>query len=389
MSCKGLVELIVLNVGLSAGILSSRVFAMFVFEALLLTFLTTPAVLALYPEGKRTRVWDAGADYHKPEDEKGNLRKESTEEHDAWKTRFTVVLDKLEHLPGMMTLTQLIHPISVETKKRLSGTVSNEKFKSTVSSSSATAEDPGFSFNALRLIELSDRTSAVMRASEADQLIHTDPLLNVFKTFGILNGFPILPSLSVVTFGDLATRVADRAQENGSDLVLVPWLPPSANGAHEITSTVPATPSAPVTPGHGHNTSLNPFDMLFGSAVSDTPKAANPVHSQFVRGVFAQCHTDVAVYVDRTRSKGPTERGTNQHHIFLPFFGGPDDRLALEFVIQLCSNTNVSATVLMLTKEGLATEEVARPEAAHVLGVDEQASIANISIGPLTTASVS
>ena len=43
----------------------------------------------------------------------------------------------------------------------------------------------------------------------------------------------------------------------------------------------------------------------------------------------------------------------------------------------------------MLTKEGLATEEVARPEAAHVLGVDEQASIANISIGPLTTASVS
>ena len=33
-------ELIVLNVGLSAGILDTRVFSMFVFEALILTFAT-------------------------------------------------------------------------------------------------------------------------------------------------------------------------------------------------------------------------------------------------------------------------------------------------------------------------------------------------------------
>jgi len=45
MSCKGLVELIVLNVGLSAGILSQRVFSMFVLEALVLTFMTTPLVM--------------------------------------------------------------------------------------------------------------------------------------------------------------------------------------------------------------------------------------------------------------------------------------------------------------------------------------------------------
>jgi Kef-type K+ transport system membrane component KefB len=59
MSCKGyaslvvylttrLVELIVLNVGLQAGILSQRVFTMFVVMALITTFLTTPIVSFLY-----------------------------------------------------------------------------------------------------------------------------------------------------------------------------------------------------------------------------------------------------------------------------------------------------------------------------------------------------
>ena len=39
-----LVELIVLNVGLQAGILSQRVFTIFVVMALVTTFLTTPIV---------------------------------------------------------------------------------------------------------------------------------------------------------------------------------------------------------------------------------------------------------------------------------------------------------------------------------------------------------
>jgi Kef-type K+ transport system membrane component KefB len=49
MSCKGLVELIVLNIGLQAKILSTRVFTMFVVMALVTTFATTPLASALYP----------------------------------------------------------------------------------------------------------------------------------------------------------------------------------------------------------------------------------------------------------------------------------------------------------------------------------------------------
>ena len=58
-----LVELIVLNIGLSAGILDVRVFSMFVLEALVLTFSTTPVALFLYPSSMRKRVTAVGGSF--------------------------------------------------------------------------------------------------------------------------------------------------------------------------------------------------------------------------------------------------------------------------------------------------------------------------------------
>ncbi|WVN87875.1 uncharacterized protein L203_103072 [Cryptococcus depauperatus CBS 7841] len=58
MSCKGLVELIVLNVGLAAGIIDQRLFSMFVIVAIVLTFITTPATEAVYPKRFRQHISD-------------------------------------------------------------------------------------------------------------------------------------------------------------------------------------------------------------------------------------------------------------------------------------------------------------------------------------------
>ncbi|KAI8805411.1 Cation/H+ exchanger, partial [Cladochytrium replicatum] len=49
MSTKGLVELIVLNLGLSAGVISVRVFTICVVMALVTTFVTMPVVTFIYP----------------------------------------------------------------------------------------------------------------------------------------------------------------------------------------------------------------------------------------------------------------------------------------------------------------------------------------------------
>ncbi|KAL2172147.1 hypothetical protein VTG60DRAFT_148 [Thermothelomyces hinnuleus] len=62
MSCKGLVELIVLNIGLQAGILSETTFTMFVVMALVTTVATTPLTKALYPPWYQKKVdkWRRG-----------------------------------------------------------------------------------------------------------------------------------------------------------------------------------------------------------------------------------------------------------------------------------------------------------------------------------------
>lgn len=51
MNTRGLMELIVLNIGLDLGVISTRLFTMMVVMALVTTFITTPLVARLYPLG--------------------------------------------------------------------------------------------------------------------------------------------------------------------------------------------------------------------------------------------------------------------------------------------------------------------------------------------------
>ncbi|KAI0772201.1 Sodium/hydrogen exchanger family-domain-containing protein [Irpex lacteus] len=359
MSCKGLVELIVLNVGLSAGILSQRVFSMFVLEALLLTFMTTPAVAFLYPPEKRKRVSATGVPFDNVTDEDKATRPSMLEGSSSdgpskppgfLKTRFTVVLDQLEHVPGMLALTQLLQPPP-----------------SHLTRDNARDDAIDIQIEALRLIELSDRTSAVMKSSVWDTLIHTDPLLGIFRTFGELNGMTVSTSLAVVSFDDLASSVTEIAGRTSSQLVLMPWLPPYQD------RDMPSPPVAESSPR-----SVNPFDSLFRHTNNDSTYNASALHSQFVRGVFSHSKTDVALYVGLHNPGEATKVSTGasgtggRHHLFLPFFGGPDDRLALEFVVQLCAHPRVTATVVRVTRAD--PEEVAdlrhtsidKPPLAHM-----------------------
>lgn len=379
MSCKGLVELIVLNVGLSAGILSPRVFSMFVLEALVLTFMTTPLVTWLYPQHLRTRIAASGAKFiNVADDEARRPASRSRSRNGEYRTRYTVVLDKLEHLPGMMALTQLIH-------------TSPASRRSLRESSTSSIDYPHpISVQALRLIELSDRVSAVMKSSVSDTLLHVDPLLSVFRMFGQLNDVKITPSLSIVKFDDLAYSVAEHAREYDSDMIMIPWLPPThdaydGNNLHthiHIPYThQPPTPHTPNVPDHALPTSPsnvksatsshNPFEMLFRTGPTGSSggeMSASVIHSQFVRGVFSQATTDVALFVDQSTLAASGEssgRSGSAQHLFLPFFGGPDDRLALEFVVQLCNeNPCVRATVVRIVKRDVDAEVVQPPLAA-------------------------
>jgi hypothetical protein len=323
-----LVELIVLNVGFQAKILNERVFSMFVLHAIVLTFITTPLTLFIYPP--RVRV-HAGASLEKALTP-GTGATTSSEEFT--RSKFTVILDGMEQLPSAMTLIQLLRCPST-------GTRSPVTEKSSIEKGSILPEAPvvpylpeqtTISIDALRLVELTERTSAVLRSQAADTLVHNDPVLSVFRTFGRLNHFSMTDALSVISHDEFSTHVADHVRENGSQMTVIPW---------------PVTSSATDASSSSHATSYNPFDSLFPK-IHGRDEAAALLRSQFVRKVFADCSSDVALFIDRGFL---TDSNSSIYpHIFLPFFGGPDDRLALSFVIQLCMHEGVSATVIRLQR---------------------------------------
>ncbi|KAH9948780.1 Sodium/hydrogen exchanger family-domain-containing protein [Amylocystis lapponica] len=341
MSCKGLVELIALNVGLQAGILDTRTFSMFVLHALVLTFMTTPLVLLFYPVKYRVR---AGAlpKATTVSAEEGALGARGFS-NEVMKTRFTVVLNRLEQLPAMMTLTQMLQYSSVggttnpthHTSESLSDEKASVEVTHSLSGLPAMPQQSRISIGALRLIELTDRTSAVMKSQATDMLNRNDPILNVFRTFGHLNRMVMSTALSVVGSEEFSAHVADHARQASSQMVVLPWS--TAPSADE-SSRGAADPASSTG-------SANPFDGLFSSQGDRTPVVGQ---SQFIRKVFAESPADVALFVDRGFTDVLDDRGCQ--HVFLPFFGGPDDRLALSFVVQLCMNPAMSATVVRMSK---------------------------------------
>jgi len=65
MNTRGLMELIVLNVGMDLGVLSPTLFAMLVIMAIVTTLATTPVLQALAeePEKEFIRSWQLDEDY--------------------------------------------------------------------------------------------------------------------------------------------------------------------------------------------------------------------------------------------------------------------------------------------------------------------------------------
>jgi hypothetical protein len=305
---------------------------MFVLEAVLLTFATTPIVSYLYPPHLHTRATATGPPFvavcGSEDDESGISNRTIKHNKKSVKRRFTVVLDKFEHLPSLMAITQLLQPSSHP----------YSQIESTLSQCSGGEAEVPTHFGALRLIELGDRPSDLLKSPATDALLHTDPLIAVFRTFAELNGLPVSASLSIEPYESLATSVAEHVRVVGTQLVLVPWLSSALTPDHPDTGVVPNA-------AQDHSTH---FDALFRMPV-DRP--ASLPHTRFVRSVFAQAGTNVALLIGRAPF---TVRG--QTHVFLPFFGGPDDRLALDFVMQLCADPRVSATVVHITKCEIQTD---------------------------------
>ena len=343
-----------LNIGLNAGILNAPVFAMFVlmgrsclcltcseahaiYAALVTTFATTPLTLLFYPVWYREQLAaeraQKGLEADTEKDDFGNLTKEP-----HVRSRFLIVLNRMEHLSPMMSFTKLLQrPVDYgSTTSSLTAVSTKEESSSPLPTtrSGKLVERQPVAINALRLLELSERTSAVMRATDLEETARNDPLCNIYSTFAGLNGFQLTPKMSIVPSEEFSESVASFSKSKSTDMIIVPWTAGASNQAYE---------DGPAT---------NPFASLFQAAAGSSFGSIDrsPQYAAFVREVFLKSTCDVGLFLDRGLSGVPPAIPAGRQHIFLPFHGGPDDRTALDLVLQLCRHPGVSATIARISR---------------------------------------
>ncbi|KAG2182863.1 hypothetical protein INT44_005844 [Umbelopsis vinacea] len=289
MNCKGLVELIVLNIGKDAGVLNDQTFVIMVVMAIVTTCMTTPAVLWLYPESyQRQRARELGEAGSKSPVEAITPQEPSEETY-----RLMVTLNKLETVPAMMVLIQMLqHDANSERRRRRS--FQHPQRWPLVQ----------LQVHALRLIELTQRSSAVMKIQDSDTL-ERDPVLSVFRTFAKLSGIKLQDDVTITTPTEFPNVVTDAAQDNRVNAIILPWQLLSKD----------------VTGGDDH---------LEGSSEFSKEALDGARDAAFVRRVLENSQQTVAVLVDRGYTKTAYSKT-----ILVPFIGGSDDREAIKFALRM------------------------------------------------------
>jgi Kef-type K+ transport system membrane component KefB len=236
MSCKGLVELIVLNIGLQAKILSVRTFTMFVVMALLTTFATSPLVMWLYPPWYQQKLdlWKKGKI-----DWDGNpiLPPDGVDPEDKYRqgdaaTRLLVYL-RTDGLSSILSIVSLFTtgPSSAVPAPKSSSEDSGQGAAAVHEKAPAVAEthvpeQRPLRIQGYRLVELTERNSSVMKVSDIEDYAGHDPIVKAFGTSTANNttrDVIVSGQIAVVPEDSFADTLATQASKTDSDLILVPW----------------------------------------------------------------------------------------------------------------------------------------------------------------------
>ncbi|ORY87139.1 Sodium/hydrogen exchanger family-domain-containing protein, partial [Protomyces lactucae-debilis] len=306
MSCKGLVELIVLNVGLNSGILSQKVFTMFVIMALVTTFLTTPLTLWIYPTAYQHRVarWRDGET-----DWEGNeLSTPTAGEADSRSTGIGTVLLVVNRIEGVAPLLQFTHFFSAKVTR----------------------------LHLVRILEITDRLSQIIKVSESDDLINSDSLISIFKTTARLVGMRLSYALQIVALSDFSPVLAKEAIEHKADLVVAPWIQDCEESSgndyivalletHTTNMAILIEDTLPHEPEHAmraRTTSMGSLrSMMRASARPTSRRTATAIHEK-------------PIEAERT-------------HVYFPLFQfGKDEVLAMHLLTSLVQSDRVTAHVV-------------------------------------------
>ncbi|KAJ3370033.1 K(+)/H(+) antiporter [Kappamyces sp. JEL0680] len=198
MNSRGLVELIVLGVGLDKQIINGTIYSMFIVMALLTTFMTSPLISVIYPVSHRTFLPTAREDTLEDDDLKSPLSPYKPQSAEG-------TLDSLEPLPKLNLLVCLTESRSLDPTMQLVQLL----FKSGIE----------FSVSALKLHYVGDRTSKLMGAT--NQSLNQDKDMEFFKIFAHVNNHTLKTVETYSALEKFGEDISEAASSFSSNLVLL------------------------------------------------------------------------------------------------------------------------------------------------------------------------
>uniref|UniRef100_A0A0B7JU08 Cation/H+ exchanger transmembrane domain-containing protein n=1 Tax=Bionectria ochroleuca TaxID=29856 RepID=A0A0B7JU08_BIOOC len=342
MSCKGLVELIVLNIGLEAKILSTRTFTMFVVMALVTTFATAPAVSFLYPPAYQRKLqlleqgrinWD-GTPIHHDGDDSDSDQKEATQRMFVW-----LRMDGLSSLLSVLGLFT-----NVQRDGQSPQLFSNEEHPEKEPATGSRSPQNLLCIHGHRLVELSHRDWGICQQRPHHRAFGT--CANSTTPDVVVSG-----QLAVVPQHSFAETLVSEASNNKSDLIVLPWS--ETGTASELQSFFSAAP-------RGDLLTNSEFSSLVGKILDDArPLSAvatfidsHLLHqSEDAPAGLKRTSTGLSITAaseaeDSTAVKFYSADATAKKHIYVLYAGGLDDIYAVRLGIQLAQNDLVKVTIV-------------------------------------------
>ncbi|KAJ1387237.1 Sodium/solute symporter superfamily [Sesbania bispinosa] len=307
MNTKGLVELIVLNIGKEKKVLNDEIFAILVLMALFTTFITTPLVMAIYKPARG--ITD------KTCRKLGDLSSHSNKK-DMDELRVLACIHGPSNIPPIISL--------IESTRGTKSPSSRSSSCTSLSSLNVLLPSSWFSVLAKTVFPFFNRFNR-------DEWYNR--LAGAFQAYSQLGRVSVRSTTAISSLSTMHEDICHVAEEKRVTMILLPfhkqWRMEVDNDDNEA---------------HVHEVLENAGHEWRG------------VNQRVLKN--APC--SVAVLVDRGHgigSKTPGPNTTEAQRICIVFFGGPDDREALELGKKMAEHPTVEVTVVrFVEKDGLNSD---------------------------------
>lgn len=185
-----------------------------------------------------------------------------------------------------------------------------------------------------------------------------DPVINVFRTFGKLNEVLVTARMAIVPDSSFADSVEQQTRTSKAEMVIVPWTSHLVTGATSI-------PQDDFIMKVLDNVETRIGVMIDTTLHIDDESPSEPSLSRSISVVSLR--NKMRTSTSEIQEIGSSVSLQDGYHVFLPYFGGRDDHVALMLVTQLLQCPDVKATVVKIRYAGDETSPITSPTSAHIV----------------------